>query len=474
MHSARFLLVAVPIRHLPIIHHESAMLIENVKLFFKLYVRPLSALSDSIDRGSLLIGAVLVTGVAFLMALTVTNRLYESYEAVPIMPAEQQLPKLPPQMQGDPEAEQAYREAVEEYESQMPHARRLPLPLIGNWGWRLVSFNPTSMFATALSLAALYVPGAILALVLIARNASFGVAFRRDYGSLLICTLMAWAASHLPFALAGAAFTKMGTQTGASANVFLLLWLLANLYFGALMVGALRTACGASVKHAVIVVCLVWVVLRADSWLFSIATWSPFLTLIWVLPLVLGAVYGVRASHIQRQSFRRYLDSCTINPRDAEAHYQLGLLYQQRRQYGEATARFKRALEVDPREPDANFEMGRVAREQGRLQEALNHFSIVLEHNDKYRQSEIWREIGATYLEAGMHDEALNALKKYIERRPYDPEGLYHLGETLRNLGRTDTAREIYQQCIEAVSTMPYYRRNEVGKWSRLARARMK
>ena len=66
----------------------------------------------------------------------------------------------------------------------MRHAPgRLPLPLIGNLGWRLVSFSPASMFATALSLAALYVPAAILALVLILRNASFGVAFRRDYGS---------------------------------------------------------------------------------------------------------------------------------------------------------------------------------------------------------------------------------------------------------------------------------------------------
>ena len=95
------------------------MLAENLKLFFKFYVRPLSALSDSIDRGSLLIGAVLVTAVASLFALTVTNRLYESYEAVPIPEAERRLPKefqLPPQVQGDPEAEQAYREAVAEYE----------------------------------------------------------------------------------------------------------------------------------------------------------------------------------------------------------------------------------------------------------------------------------------------------------------------------------------------------------------------
>ncbi|HMV48951.1 MAG TPA: tetratricopeptide repeat protein [Blastocatellia bacterium] len=448
------------------------MFTENLKLFFKFYVRPLSALSDSIDRGNLIVAGLLATGVAFLMAFTVTNRLYESYEAVPI-PAEERLPKelrVPPQVQGDPEAEEAFRDAVEEYEARAPRTKQLPLPLIGQRGWRLVSFNPTSMFATAFSLAALYVPAAILALVLIVRNASFRVAFQRDYGSLLICTLMAWGASHLPFGLIGAAFAK----TGASANTFLLLWLLASLYFGALMIGALRTACGAAVKHAALAVSLVWVVLRADSWLYSLATWSPYLTLIWVLPLALGAVYGVRASHIQRQSFRRYLDSCTINPRDAEAHYQLGLLYQQRRQYAEAAARFKRAVEVDPREPDANYEMGRLSREQGRLQEAINHFSVVLAHDDKFRQSEIWREVGATYLAAGMHDEALNALRKYIERRPYDPEGLYHLGATLQNLGQTNEARESFQQCLEAVKTMPYYRRNEVRKWNRLAQAKLK
>lgn len=450
------------------------MLLENLKLFFKLYLRPLSALSDAIDKGSLFIGGVLVTGVAFLLAFTVTNRLYESYEAVSIPEEERQLPKElqqpPPQIKGDPEAEQAYREAIEEYQEQAPRTKRLPLPLVGQRGWRLVSFNPTSMFATALSLAAIYIPAAILALALIARNVSFGVAFRRDYGSLLICTLMAWAASHLPFALAGLALDR----TGAPTNVFLLLWLLSSLYFGALMVGALRTVCGASIQHATMVVCVVWITLRADSWLFSIATWSPFLTLIWVLPLVLGAVYGVRASYIQRQSFRRYLDSCTINPRDAEAHIQLGLIYQQRRQYSEATARFKRAVEIDPREPDANYEMGRVAREQDRLQDAINHFSVVLLHDDKYRQSEIWREVGATYLAAGMHNEALDALQKYTERRPYDPEGLYHLGETLRNLGRAEEARESFQQCLEAFKTTPYYRRNEMRKWSKLAQAKLK
>ena len=99
---------------------------------------------------------------------------------------------------------------------------------------------------------------------------------------------------------------------------------------------------------------------------------------------------------------------------------------------------------------------------------------IFLAHDDKFRQSEIWREIGATYLAAGMHNEALDALRKYTERRPYDPEGLYHLGATLQSLGRTNEACDGFQQCLEAVKTMPYYRRNEVRKWSRLAQQKLR
>jgi thioredoxin-like negative regulator of GroEL len=449
------------------------MLAENIKLLLKLYYRPVSAMSEIIDRGSWLVGAALVTGTAVLLVFTVTNRIYGTYESASIPPEERLAARKPPPSQEVSPSDQPQAEPHEEVEVDLeqvlPQNKRLPLPVIGNAGWRLVSFNPTSLFAIALSLAALYVPAAILALTLISRTGSFSVAFRRDYGSLLLCVYMAWAASHLPFAVAGFALDslKLGAQ-GA-----LVLWLLGSACFGVLMIFALRMVCGAGFKHAAVVVGVAWISLRFDSWLFSIATFSPFFTLIWGLPLALGAVYGVRTAHIQRQAFRRHLESCMINPHDAEAHIQLGLIYQQRRQFSEAAARFKRAVEIDPKEPDANFELGRVARQDGRLQDAINHFNAVVAHSDKFRQSEIWREIGATYLAAGMYQEAHQALEKYVDRRPYDPEGLYQFGEALRNMGEEQRAQEMYKQCIQAVKTMPYYRRNEVSKWSRLAQAKL-
>ena len=447
------------------------MVIENTKLLFKLYYNPLAAMSGLIDKGNWFYGVILATAVALLFSFSVTSHIHEAFEAVPLAPQKMRLPQsqrasyqmqaqAQPQTPDDDDDEQTYS---------VPRPQRLPLPLIGNSGWWVFSFRAISLITIALSLAVLYVPGTILVLALLERIGSFTIALRRDYGAMLSCALMAWAASHLPFALAGLAIEPLQLN----ANVALLLWALSNLYFGALMICALRTVCGASLSNAAITIGISWVTFALDSVVFSIATFSPFMTIIWIAPLALGALAGMRAAHAQRQSFLRHLEACTINEHDAEAQYQLGVIYQQRRQDAEALKHFKRAVEIDPKEPDANFQLGVVDRKEGRLQAALNHFSIVLAQDDKYRQSEVWREIGATYLAAEMFEEAKAALGKYHERRPYDPEGLYHFAETLSKMGEADRAGELYRQCIEAVKTMPYYRRKEVSKWGKLAQGKL-
>jgi len=56
-----------------------------------------------------------------------------------------------------------------------------------------------------------------------------------------------------------------------------------------------------------------------------------------------------------------------------------------------------------------------------------------------------------------------------VERRPYDPEGLYYYGQTMEGLGDKAEARELYARAVEADRTAPRYRRRFTAKWSRLA-----
>jgi tetratricopeptide (TPR) repeat protein len=175
-----------------------------------------------------------------------------------------------------------------------------------------------------------------------------------------------------------------------------------------------------------------------------------------------------------RQHLRSQLEIATNNPRDADAHYQLGLIYQNRRQYTEAIARFKRAVEIDPAEADPHFQLGRIAREQKRVEEAIGYLTTAAALDDKLGQSDVWRELGAAYFQAGKIEEAAAALGKYTDRRPYDPEGLYWYGKTLASLGRGGEAREMFERAIEAVKTMPRHRRAEVRSWGSAAKGELR
>jgi tetratricopeptide (TPR) repeat protein len=262
---------------------------------------------------------------------------------------------------------------------------------------------------------------------------------------------------------------------GTSPQVFIGLWLGSGVAFGVLMLFALRTAMGAKMGTAVVVVSLAWLAMCLGVNVFTYVSplmFSPFLlfyALMYFGGTLGGEVRGFGNAFRQKQNFKRFLQNATVNPKDADAHLQLGLIYLERRQEAKAIEHFEKALAIDPNEVDANFEMGRIAREKGHLQTALNHFATVLGHDDRYRLSEIWREIGATYLEANMLDEAKDALEKFVDRRAADPEGLYYLGRVLKAKGDESRAREVLAEAVEAAQTSPDFRKRKQKQWSRLA-----
>ena len=282
---------------------------------------------------------------------------------------------------------------------------------------------------------------------------------------------MAWAAAHLPFAIAGIALY----QSALAPEALLAMWMASSVLFGVFMVFALRVVLGANYAVAVFVVSIAWLALSLGMYVFRyVSPWlfSPFLlfwAFIYLGGFMRGEVRGFSNAFRQRQNFKRFLHNATVNPRDADAHVQLALIYLQRRQEEKALEHLTKAVEIDKDEIDANYELGKLARAKGNLSEAIRHFSIVVEQNDKHALSEIWREIGATYLAANMLTEAREALEKYVERRSADAEGLYHLGKVLKAQGETERAREMFRQAIESAQTSPDYRRRELRYWSKLA-----
>ncbi len=338
----------------------------------------------------------------------------------------------------------------------------------------LLPHFPFSFYVPLLVLAAVYVPGVLLLSITLARTGgSFGAIFQRDYAPLFTCSAMAWSAAYLPFAVAA----RMTPPYAAAWLTYLAG--AATLYFLVLMFFAVRTVFGTENGTAIAVVSLSWLSLLAAYFL-----WGPIQSLLgWIAsPFVLIFLYyylrseagNLGAGLRNRQNFRRMLDAAAINPHDAEAQYQLGLIYQQRHQLTEAIQRFQNAVAIDNAETDAHFQLGRIARQQGRLKDALTEFQTVLDQNEKHHQSEVLRELGALYNSVKQFEDARHELARYIDRRPYDPEGLYYYGQSLEGMGQVAEAREVYARSIEAARAAPLYLSRSAAKWSRLAQKRVR
>ena len=198
--------------------------------------------------------------------------------------------------------------------------------------------------------------------------------------------------------------------------------------------------------------------------LFSGVLGSPFLLFI-LFMLLRGYFSDIMGSQRAKAAFKQNLESATLNPADASAHYNLGLIHQGRGELDEARARFERALEIDAEEIDASYQLGRIARQQKRYADAIQSFEQVVARNPAHSLHEVWREVAATYIAAGQFEDARTALDQFLEHRPSDPEGLYLMGRAHAGLGHKREATSLMQACIEAVKTAPAYKYRASKRW---------
>jgi tetratricopeptide (TPR) repeat protein len=207
--------------------------------------------------------------------------------------------------------------------------------------------------------------------------------------------------------------------------------------------------------------------------LFSGILFHPFL-FFFLFMVLRGYFSDIMGGHRARAAFKQNLESATLNPADASAHYNLGLIHQSRGELEAAKERFERAIQIDEGETDASYQLGRIARQQKRYADAIQNFEKVVMQDPTHSQHEIWREVAATYISAGQFEDARNALDQFLEHRPSDPEGLYLMGRAHAGLGHKREAASLMQACIEAVRTAPAYKYRSSKRWLNEAQQFMK
>jgi tetratricopeptide (TPR) repeat protein len=331
----------------------------------------------------------------------------------------------------------------------------------------------TRAVMVVLFVAVVYVPFAILIANLFERRAGFSLVIREEYAGVVSCSLLSLAGS-LVVTLPAAILIgwQSGILEGDVVSGYIVLLLVMPLpIFAALMTITIGISFRVGWAAAAVTTLISFLSLPAVFLLATAANFicaSPFLLLL-LLFLLRDRIDEFIGATRSRQAFKQNLEAATLNPADASAHYQLGLIYQKRGEQDAAVASFQRAAEIDPQEVDAHYQLGRIARQQGRLNEAIRHFEHVVQLDSAHSQNEVWRETGLVYYDAGQFQDALEMFDKFLGKRPSDAEARYWRGMTLYKLGRDSEAAQEMQNCVESVRTAPAYKYRFDRRWMNLA-----
>lgn len=206
---------------------------------------------------------------------------------------------------------------------------------------------------------------------------------------------------------------------------------------------------------------------------FLLASFALALPLFFMIPLIYWGIHWVRSyltSHAGERELQLRLQALTVNPQDADAHYQLGLIHLKRGDLNAARERFQKAMEIDPADADYHYHLGRVHERKGEWDHALERYEETYRLNPEYGFGDIFREVGKAYLHAGFTAKAIEFLKFFLTKRGSDPEGRYWLAVAFQKMGDDEQARAQLSLIAEQARLSPRFFRRENREWIYRAR----
>lgn len=126
-------------------------------------------------------------------------------------------------------------------------------------------------------------------------------------------------------------------------------------------------------------------------------------------------------------------------PSFAEAHFNLGLVNEERGRYDEAIADFQKALTLKPRLHGANLFLGVTEFRLNRLEKA--HAAVAKEVAAYPKDASAWMWLGVVCLAQDKPEEAAEALDKAAKLKPDDEDILYHRGRAHLLVSKNSYAR---------------------------------
>jgi len=126
------------------------------------------------------------------------------------------------------------------------------------------------------------------------------------------------------------------------------------------------------------------------------------------------------------EAIAAYQEVLAKNPQVAEAHFNIGYLQSQKKDWAAAEASYKKALEVRPAYAEAMSALARVYQDSGQAAKAAELLAKAA--TDNPTDAKVQFNLGVFYLNSGRAEEAAAAFNKAKEIDPASPEVYYYLG----------------------------------------------
>jgi len=142
-------------------------------------------------------------------------------------------------------------------------------------------------------------------------------------------------------------------------------------------------------------------------------------------------------------AFKEFL---TKNPAHAMAHYNLGFVYTKKKDYTNAEAELKKAMELDPDMPQPVTLLAAVYRATSRGKEAaelIDKAAAAQPENPDFQYT-----VGVSLVNSGKSQEAHDAFLKVVAANPDHAEAHYFLGTTALNLGKVADALKYLEKYV--------------------------
>jgi|GEM_PF-934201 len=145
-----------------------------------------------------------------------------------------------------------------------------------------------------------------------------------------------------------------------------------------------------------------------------------------------------------------------LNPKYSEAYFQLGWVFEDRKQFDQAFSYYRQALQLNPKHSEAYRKLGYALREQGKLEQAIAVFRQATHSNPQ--SSDTYSNLGLALEEQGQLNEAIANYRQALQLDPDNSLASIALKEVLQEQGKSDEIIALYREKVERYPNIGSYR----------------